>query len=205
MADAAAFANDVEKSGRLLTGFTGLGGAIWHAVNMIEENGLQGRRKTIEEQLAREELSPVTLLESLDEQVTAESWEEQLAQVERRITRLGPINLAAIDEYDQQSERKTYLDAQHADLHLPVNIDREACPLNLAPTASTTATLAMGDALAMALIELKGFTDEDFARLHPGGDLGRKLLRVRELMRRVYAEAVRPEPAEAIAMPRRGR
>lgn len=73
--------------------------------------------------------------------------------------------------------------ARHADVHLPVAIDREACPLNLAPTASTTATLAMGDALAMALIEAKGFTNEDFARLHPGGDLGRKLLKVRELMR----------------------
>jgi arabinose-5-phosphate isomerase len=72
--------------------------------------------------------------------------------------------------------------ARHADLHLPVAIDREACPLNLAPTASTTAALAMGDALAMALLELKGFTDEDFARLHPGGDLGKRLVKVSELM-----------------------
>lgn len=72
--------------------------------------------------------------------------------------------------------------ARHADVHLPVAIDREACPLNLAPTASTTATLALGDALAMALVEARGFTDEDFAKLHPGGDLGRKLLRVSELM-----------------------
>jgi arabinose-5-phosphate isomerase len=72
--------------------------------------------------------------------------------------------------------------ARHADLHLPVAIDKEACPLNLAPTASTTATLAMGDALAMALLEAKGFTDEDFARLHPGGDLGKRLLKVSELM-----------------------
>ncbi len=72
--------------------------------------------------------------------------------------------------------------ARHADLHLPVAIDKEACPLNLAPTASTTATLAMGDALAMALLESKGFTDEDFARLHPGGELGKKLLKVGQLM-----------------------
>ncbi|MGE5232747.1 MAG: KpsF/GutQ family sugar-phosphate isomerase [Acidobacteriota bacterium] len=72
--------------------------------------------------------------------------------------------------------------ARHADFHLRVAIDREACPLNLAPTASTTATLALGDALAMALIEARGFTAEDFARLHPGGQLGKRLLRVGELM-----------------------
>ena len=72
--------------------------------------------------------------------------------------------------------------ARHADLHLSVAIDREACPLNLAPTASTTATLALGDALAMALIEARGFTREDFALLHPAGQLGRRLLRVEQLM-----------------------
>jgi arabinose-5-phosphate isomerase len=72
--------------------------------------------------------------------------------------------------------------ARHADLHLPVAIDREACPLNLAPTASTTATLAMGDALAMALLEARGFTREDFALLHPAGRLGKRLLKVGQLM-----------------------
>ncbi|HEX6200355.1 MAG TPA: KpsF/GutQ family sugar-phosphate isomerase [Thermoanaerobaculia bacterium] len=72
--------------------------------------------------------------------------------------------------------------ARHADVHLSVAIDREACPLNLAPTASTTATLALGDALAMALLEARGFTPEDFARLHPAGRLGKRLLAVRELM-----------------------
>jgi arabinose-5-phosphate isomerase len=72
--------------------------------------------------------------------------------------------------------------ARHADLHLPAAIDREACPLNLAPTASTTATLALGDALAMALLEARGFTHEDFALLHPGGRLGKRLLKVRQLM-----------------------
>jgi arabinose-5-phosphate isomerase len=72
--------------------------------------------------------------------------------------------------------------ARHADLHLPVAIDREACPLNLAPTASTTATLAMGDALAMALLEARGFTSEDFALLHPAGRLGKRLLKVEQLM-----------------------
>lgn len=72
--------------------------------------------------------------------------------------------------------------ARHADIHLPVAIDREACPLNLAPTASTTATLAMGDALAMALLEARGFTREDFALLHPAGQLGKRLLKVSQLM-----------------------
>ena len=74
--------------------------------------------------------------------------------------------------------------ARHAEVHLPVAIDKEACPLNLAPTASTTATLALGDALAMALMEARGFTPEDFARLHPGGQLGKRLLKVRQLMHR---------------------
>ncbi len=72
--------------------------------------------------------------------------------------------------------------ARNADVHLAAAIDREACPLNLAPTASTTATLALGDALAMALLEARGFTRDDFARLHPAGSLGKRLLRVRELM-----------------------
>jgi len=72
--------------------------------------------------------------------------------------------------------------ARHADVHLKLEIDQEACPLNLAPTASTTATLAMGDALAMALVEARGFTPEDFALLHPGGRLGKRLLKVRDVM-----------------------
>jgi arabinose-5-phosphate isomerase len=72
--------------------------------------------------------------------------------------------------------------ARHSDIHLPVAIDREACPLNLAPTASTTATLALGDALAMALLEARGFTREDFALLHPSGQLGKRLLRVDQIM-----------------------
>jgi arabinose-5-phosphate isomerase len=69
-----------------------------------------------------------------------------------------------------------------AAVHVRIGIDREACPLNLAPTASTTAALAMGDALAMALLEARGFTAEDFARRHPGGWLGKRLLTVREVM-----------------------
>lgn len=71
-----------------------------------------------------------------------------------------------------------------ADAHLHVGVDKEACPLNLAPTASTTAALAMGDALAVALLNSRGFTQEDFALSHPGGLLGRRLLlHVRDIMR----------------------
>jgi len=73
--------------------------------------------------------------------------------------------------------------AAAADVHLDVSIREEACPLGLAPTASTTAALAMGDALAMALVERRGFTVDDFAVLHPGGRLGKKLQRVEDLMR----------------------
>ncbi|GAC1401481.1 MAG: KpsF/GutQ family sugar-phosphate isomerase [Thermoanaerobaculia bacterium] len=72
--------------------------------------------------------------------------------------------------------------AKGADYHLSAAISREACPLGLAPTASTTATLALGDALAMALLLRKGFKEEDFAFLHPGGKLGKRFLRVRDLM-----------------------
>lgn len=66
--------------------------------------------------------------------------------------------------------------AKHADVVLDSSVDKEACPLNLAPTASTTAQLALGDALAMALLDARGFKPEDFARSHPGGSLGRRLL-----------------------------
>jgi arabinose-5-phosphate isomerase len=74
--------------------------------------------------------------------------------------------------------------ARHADIVLDTSVEKEACPLNLAPTASTTAQLAMGDALAVALLDARGFREEDFARSHPGGALGRKLLtHVSDVMR----------------------
>ena len=74
--------------------------------------------------------------------------------------------------------------AQLADVHLDISVAKEACPLNLAPTASTTVTLALGDALAVALLDARGFKEEDFARSHPGGALGRRLLtHVRDVMR----------------------
>jgi arabinose-5-phosphate isomerase len=74
--------------------------------------------------------------------------------------------------------------AAEADVHLDANVAEEACPLGLAPTASTTAALALGDALAVALLEARGFGEEDFARSHPGGSLGRRLLtHVSDVMR----------------------
>ena len=74
--------------------------------------------------------------------------------------------------------------SRHSDLTLDTSVEREACPLNLAPTSSSTAMLVMGDALAMVLLEARGFTEEDFARYHPGGALGRALLtKVSDIMR----------------------
>jgi arabinose-5-phosphate isomerase len=88
--------------------------------------------------------------------------------------------------------------AREADAHLDAGVAQEACPLNLAPTASTTAALALGDALAIALLDAKGFGAEDFARSHPGGSLGRRLLtHVRDVMR--GGEAV-PAVAETASM-----
>jgi arabinose-5-phosphate isomerase len=99
--------------------------------------------------------------------------------------------------------------ARAASVTLDVAVAEEACPLNLAPTASTTATLAMGDALAVAVLEARGFTRADFARSHPGGALGRRLLlHVDDLMRsgealpRVAADA--PLSAGVLEMSRKG-
>jgi arabinose-5-phosphate isomerase len=72
--------------------------------------------------------------------------------------------------------------ARYSDAILNVGVRKEACPMNLVPTASTTAALAMGDALAMCLMEKRGFKEEDYARLHPGGRIGKKLMKVSELM-----------------------
>jgi len=99
--------------------------------------------------------------------------------------------------------------AQAADVHLDAAVDSEACPLGLAPTASTTAALALGDALALALLDARGFSVEDFARSHPGGALGRRLLtRVGDIMRTGDALPTSPTTAtlgEAIVeMSRKG-
>src|SRR5260221_14268887 len=83
-----------------------------------------------------------------------------------------------------------------ADVHLDAAVDTEACPLGLAPTASTTAALALGDALALALLDARGFSVEDFARAHPGGSLGRRLLtHVRDAMRSGAAGPAVPHTA----------
>jgi arabinose-5-phosphate isomerase len=87
--------------------------------------------------------------------------------------------------------------AEHADIVLESTVEQEACPLNLAPTASTTAQMALGDALAVALLDARGFAEDDFARSHPGGALGRKLLvHVHDLMRKdERVPRVRPDAA----------
>jgi len=100
---------------------------------------------------------------------------EELLRLLPSIKRIG-AEIVAITGNPQSSL------AKGADFHLSAAISKEACPLGLAPTASTTATLALGDALAMALLMRKGFKEEDFAFLHPGGKLGKRFLRVRDLM-----------------------
>ena len=99
--------------------------------------------------------------------------------------------------------------AREADVHLDVSVEKEACPLGLAPTASTTATLVMGDALAVSLLESRGFTADDFARSHPGGRLGKRLLlHVADVMHRGEAiPRVGPEDtldAVLVEMTRKG-
>ena len=89
--------------------------------------------------------------------------------------------------------------AKFSDVTLDTSVEREACPLNLAPTASSTAMLVMGDALAMALLEARGFTEEDFARYHPGGALGHALLtRVSDIMRTEQQLPTVPETATVL-------
>lgn len=86
--------------------------------------------------------------------------------------------------------------AKRADVHLNIGVEQEACPLGLAPTSSTTATLVMGDALALTLLEAKGFTAQDYARYHPAGNLGKRLLlRIEDVMRR--EDAIPTVPHEA--------
>jgi len=102
---------------------------------------------------------------------------DELAALLPPMRRLGVTLLAMTGRADSTL-------ARHADHVLCSAVDEEACPLNLAPTASTTAQMALGDALAVALLDARGFRPEDFARSHPGGALGRKLLiHVRDLMR----------------------
>jgi arabinose-5-phosphate isomerase len=100
---------------------------------------------------------------------------EELIRLIPHIKRIGAV-VVAISGNPQSTLANT------SDYHLSAAISKEACPLGLAPTASTTATLALGDALAMALLQRRGFKEEDFAFLHPGGKLGKRFLRVADLM-----------------------
>jgi arabinose-5-phosphate isomerase len=100
---------------------------------------------------------------------------EELTRVLETIKRLGACLIAITGDV-----RSTL--AQAADVALDCHVSAEACPMNLVPTASTTAALALGDALAMAVLVEKGFKPEDFANLHPGGKLGKRLMRARQLM-----------------------
>ncbi len=113
-----------------------------------------------------------------DDVVVAQSYSgetEELLRVLETIRRLG-ARLIAITG----NPRSTL--GQAADVTIDCSVAQEACPLNVVPTASTTAALALGDALAMALLVRKGFREEDFANLHPGGKLGKRLMRVEHLM-----------------------
>ncbi|MBG7622293.1 KpsF/GutQ family sugar-phosphate isomerase [Herbaspirillum sp. AP02] len=111
------------------------------------------------------------------------------------IKRMGAVIIAMTGNDDSSLARM-------AAVHLNVGVAKEACTLNLAPTASTTATLAMGDALAVSLLDARGFLEEDFARSHPGGALGRRLLtHVRDVMRSGEAiPAVRPDVSLSAAL-----
>ncbi|WP_136067007.1 KpsF/GutQ family sugar-phosphate isomerase [Modicisalibacter radicis] len=101
----------------------------------------------------------------------------------REITDLLPLLKRMGTPLVSMTGRPASAMARHAEAHLDAGVEREACPLDLAPTASTTAALALGDALAVALLEARGFTAEDFALSHPGGSLGRRLLlKVEDLM-----------------------
>lgn len=98
--------------------------------------------------------------------------------------------------------------AKYSDVHIKVKVEKEACPLNLAPTSSTTAALAMGDALAVALMQVRNFKPRDFAQFHPGGELGRRLLTTAEDVMRVDELPILPEEmhlGEAIILVSKGK
>lgn len=107
---------------------------------------------------------------------------EEILQLLATIRRIGSklLTITGDNLYSGNGKRSTL--AQAADIALDCSVAKEACSLGLAPTASTTAMLALGDALALALAEKRGFKEEDFAGLHPGGKLGKKLARVSQLM-----------------------
>ncbi len=124
---------------------------------------------------------------------------EEILQLLATIRRIGSklITITGDRLYSSNSQKRSTL-AQAADVALDCSVAQEACSMGLAPTASTTAMLALGDALAVALAEKRGFKEEDFADLHPGGKLGKKLARVAQLMH--SGDAV-PRVARGTGMP----
>src|ERR1035437_2332011 len=110
--------------------------------------------------------------------VVALSYSGETEEILRLLDRIKRLGIPLIS----MTGGKDSTLAQSSDVVLDIGIEKEACLLNLAPTASTTASLAMGDALAVVLQELKGFQEEDFAELHPGGEMGRRLRRFEQLM-----------------------
>lgn len=118
--------------------------------------------------------------------MSASGETEELVRVLPAIARFQVKVIAVCGEPDSTL-------AKNADLFLDVSVEQEACPLNLAPTSSTTVMLALGDALAMVLLEARGFNKEDFAKFHPGGKIGRSLLmRVHQIMRPRQSMAIVP-------------
>lgn len=110
-------------------------------------------------------------------------------ETEEIVRLLSPFKKIGVKTIALTGNLKSTL-AKNADVTLDISINREACPLGLAPSTSTAVCLAMGDALALTLAKKKGFQQEDFAFLHPGGNLGKKLLKVKDLMRKGKAHAV---------------
>lgn len=107
-----------------------------------------------------------------DDVVLALSYSGESEEILAIVPAIKRLHVPLISLTGKPSSSLAYL----ADIHLDVSVEKEACPLGLAPTSSSTATLVMGDALAMVLLHLRGFTEEDFARSHPGGTLGKRLL-----------------------------
>ena len=103
-------------------------------------------------------------------------------ETEEMVKLLSPLKKIGVKTIAMTGNHESAL-AKNADVVLDISVDREACPLGLAPSTSTAVSLAMGDALALTLSKKKGFKEEDFAFLHPGGSLGKKLIKVKDLMR----------------------
>ena len=117
---------------------------------------------------------------SKDDVILALSFSGETDELKKVLTSIKRSGLKLISVTGKEDSTLS----ENSDVALFVKIEKEACPLNLAPTASTTATLALGDALAVTLMQAKGFTKEDFAKSHPGGSLGKKLITISDVIRK---------------------